>query len=70
MGKEFEKKIDTCMYITESFCIHLKLTQHCYSTTFQYKIKIKKESPRNLLKNVPLISIHTRVFDPKFSALK
>ena len=26
MGKEFEKKIDTCIYITESFCVYLKLT--------------------------------------------
>ena len=36
---------------------------------FVDKTKLKKESPRNLLKDVPLISTHTRVFDSKFNAL-
>ena len=42
MGKEFEKRIDIHICITESLCIHLKLTQHCKSTILQCKIKIKK----------------------------
>ena len=43
MGKEFEKRIDTCIWITESLCCTLELAQHCKSTILQYKIKIKKK---------------------------
>ena len=32
-------RMDTCICTAESFCCHLKLSQHCSSATLQYKIK-------------------------------
>ena len=41
MGKEFE--IHGYVYVQLSHsAVYLKLTQHCQSTIFQYKIKVKK----------------------------
>ena len=40
MGKEFEKNRYMYMY-NNHLAVHLKLTQHCESTTVQYKIKLK-----------------------------
>ena len=42
MGKE-PKRADVCIRITDSLAVHLKLTQHCKSTTLQLKIFLKKE---------------------------
>ena len=42
MGKKPEKEqIKVYMYLSH-FAVYLKLTLHCKSTVFQYKIKIKK----------------------------
>ena len=41
MGKESEKEWIYVYVQLNHFAAHLKLTQHCKSTIFQYKIKIK-----------------------------
>ena len=28
-GKRIQKRIDTCICITDHFAVHMKLTQHC-----------------------------------------
>ena len=42
MGKESEKKIDTCMYISDSFAVRLKLTQYCESALLRYEADISE----------------------------
>ena len=41
MGKEPEKEWTYVYVYLNHFAVYLKLTQHCKSTTLQYKIKIK-----------------------------
>ena len=42
IGKESEKGWIYVYAQLNHFAVHLKLTQHCKSTIFQYKIKTKK----------------------------
>ena len=36
------------IYITESFAVHLKLTQHCKSTILQFKKSKKRKSQQSI----------------------
>ena len=38
MGKEPKKRVDTWIYITAWLAVHLKLTQHCKSMIFPWKV--------------------------------
>ena len=54
MGKGSEKEWIYVYVQLNHFAVHLKRTQHCKSTTLQYKIKIKyKKRKRNKNKKQP-----------------
>lgn len=42
MGKELEKRTDTCIFITESPGVYLNLSGRGWSIMLQWKIKVKK----------------------------
>ena len=55
-GERIWKRVDICTCITESLCYTPKLTQHCKSPIFQYKIKTK------LKKTLKKICLNPRIY--------